>query len=296
MDLLLGLLSTAERNIGIIHRHRNEFELAESYCQQALSHARLYKGKTENKSDLLCIALRTLHDLRGIQSNFIDALPFVEEAYDLVAIAYNPVHPQVQEAAGALIECLIHKGDLYDAKRFAEATLDSLKDPANGLDQESEAVAGGYYNLANVINQQKGDLVKAKMLARESFRIRTRVHGNNHVLVGISCHLLGSILMHQDNLGDETMELFERSLANDTKNYGPDGTNTAVSNLHLGAFYNQLANRQQTDERKMAYLHLSKSKFEEAVRIYTKVFGSNNPQSIHASSQLSIILHKLSEA
>jgi hypothetical protein len=65
------------------------------------------------------------------------------------------VHPKVQEAAGTLIECLINKGDLYNAERFAEATLDSLKDPANGLDQESEEVAKGYYNLANVIVQQK---------------------------------------------------------------------------------------------------------------------------------------------
>eukprot|EP00596_Hydrurales_sp_CCMP1899_P007459 CAMPEP_0119051712 /NCGR_PEP_ID=MMETSP1177-20130426/73245_1 /TAXON_ID=2985 /ORGANISM="Ochromonas sp, Strain CCMP1899" /LENGTH=183 /DNA_ID=CAMNT_0007031023 /DNA_START=659 /DNA_END=1208 /DNA_ORIENTATION=+ len=150
------------------------FELAESYCQQALSHARLYEGTEEDKTDILCSALTVLYDLKIIQSNFVDALPFAEEAYNIVAITYNPVHPKVQEAAGALIECLMHKGDLYNSERFAEATLDSLKDPANGLDQLSEEVAYGYYNLANVIHQQEGDLVKAEMLARESLRIRTR--------------------------------------------------------------------------------------------------------------------------
>jgi hypothetical protein len=46
----------------------------------------------------------------------------------------------VQKAAGLLIECLLLKDDLYDAdaQRFADATLDSLKDLANGFDQESE--------------------------------------------------------------------------------------------------------------------------------------------------------------
>jgi CDP-diacylglycerol pyrophosphatase len=40
----------------------------------------------------------------------------------------------------------------------------SLKDPKNRLDQQSEEVAQGYYNFANVLCQLKGDLVKAEML------------------------------------------------------------------------------------------------------------------------------------
>jgi tetratricopeptide (TPR) repeat protein len=127
--------------------------------------------------------------------------------------------------------------------------------------------------------------VKAEMLARESLRIRTLVYGNDHVNVGLVYGLLAQILMSQDNMGDETMELFERSLANDIKNEGPDGSNTAVSNFNLGEFYYQLADRQQNDEREIVYLHLSKAKFEEAVRIYTKIFGPNNPQTIKASSK-----------
>jgi hypothetical protein len=296
INIILSLLSTTKRNFGMIYRQRNEFILAESYCQQALSHARLYEGTEEDKVDLICSALRALYDLRGIQSNFIDALPFAEEAYDLVAIAYNPVHPKVQKAAGTLIECLILKGDLYNAERFSEATLDSLKDPANGLDQLSEEVAKGYYNLAVVINAQEGDLVKAEMLARESLRIRTRIYGNDHVKVGLSCSLLARILVSQGNLGDETMELFELAVANYTKHYGPDGTNTAISNMNLGKFYHKLADKQQISRRKVEYLCLSKSKLEEGVRIYTKIFGPDNPQTIDASSYLSFISRKLSEA
>jgi tetratricopeptide (TPR) repeat protein len=293
---VLYFLSTTERNIAIILKLKNEFILAESYCQQALSNAKLYEGTEEKKTDLVCDALRALYDTSAFQGNYIDALPFAEEAYNIVAIAYNPVHPKVQEAAGMLIQCLMHKDDLYNAERFAEATLDSLKDPANGLDQESKEVANGYYNLATVITKQKGDFVKGEMLARESFRIRTRVCGNDDVNIGLSCSLLARILMSQDNLGDETMELFERALANNIKNGGPDGTNTAASNVNLGVIYDKLANRQQISRRKIVYLNLSKSKFEEAVRINTKIFGPDNPQSIEASSALSIILRRLSEA
>jgi tetratricopeptide (TPR) repeat protein len=295
MTRILLLLSTLELIIGIILRQRNEFELAESYCQQALSHARLYEGIEEKKIDLICSALRALYDIKAFQENYVDALRFTEEAYDLAAIAYNPVHPKVQEAAGALIQCLTHKGDLYNAERFSEATLDSLKDPANGLDQESEEVAMGYHNLADVISAQKGDLVKAEMLARESLRIRTLIYGNDHVNVGHSCDLLARILMSQDNLGNETMELFERSLANDTKYYGPNGTDAAISNFNLGAFYHHLANKQQIVRREIEHLCLSKSKFEEAVRIYTKILGTHNQKTIKASSELSIIIYKLYE-
>jgi hypothetical protein len=51
--------------------------------------------------------------------------------------------------------------------------------------------------------------------------------------------------MSQDNLGNETMELFERSLASDTKHFGPDGTNAAEANSNLGTFYHKLADTQQ---------------------------------------------------
>jgi hypothetical protein len=85
-------------------------------------------------------------------------LTFAEEAYNCAAVTYNPVHPEVQNAASALIECLTCKGDFDRAETFAQMTLDSLKDPGNGLDQQSEAVAKGYYDLGNVILSTKGGL------------------------------------------------------------------------------------------------------------------------------------------
>lgn len=112
-----------------------------------------------------------------------------------------------------LIECLIHKGDYYDAERFAQVTLDSLKDPANGVDQDSLEMAKGYYTLGNAMLYQNGDLNKAERLARESYRIYVQLYGNDHICVSLSCNLLAGTLMLQGKLGDETKELLQRSLA-----------------------------------------------------------------------------------
>jgi hypothetical protein len=66
--------------------------------------------------------------------------------------AYDPVHPQVQQAAEMLINCLIQEGDLFNAERFAQQTYENLRDRKNGMDQEGEEVALGSCNLANVIH------------------------------------------------------------------------------------------------------------------------------------------------
>jgi tetratricopeptide (TPR) repeat protein len=290
-------LSATEQYLASIYSHRNQFDLADSYWQQALSHVRLYEGEEEKKTDILCTALSGYCDLQLTQGNYADAVAFVGEAYNCVAVAYNPVHPKVQKAAGRLIECLTHKGDFYDAERFAQATQDSLKDLGNKVDQQSEEVATGYYNLADVISrQEQGDLVKAEMLVRESLRIRARIFHNDDPHVGASSGLLAKILHFQGNLCNETKELFERSLAIDIKNEGPEGINTAAANGRLGMFYHQLAQSLQNAETRIDHLRQSRSKYKEAVRIYTKIFGPDDPRTINASSNLSMISSELSEA
>jgi tetratricopeptide (TPR) repeat protein len=201
----------------------------------------------------------------------------------------------VQKVASTLIECLIYKGDFDRAETFAQMTLDSLKDPGNGLDQQSEEVARGYYDLGNVICQQKGDLVKAEKLVRESLRIRSRLCDAHHQLLGMSSGLLASILQYQGNLGSETQELYERSLAIDIRNFGSEGVDIAASNFDMGVFYHLQAEEGQTTETRKEYLLLSESKYTESLRLYTKIYGPDHPQTLVNSSQLSIVSRKLSE-
>jgi ABC-type cobalt transport system substrate-binding protein len=132
---ILLCLSQTERNMGKIYMRRNQLDLAENHCHCALSHARLFEGEKELKTELLCCALKTFYELNRTQGNYDEAYTFAEETYNCVAIAYNPVHPKVQEAASGLIECLLFKRDFGHAETFAQMTLDSLKDPGNGLDQ-----------------------------------------------------------------------------------------------------------------------------------------------------------------
>jgi tetratricopeptide (TPR) repeat protein len=216
----------------------------------------------------------------------LDAVNFAEEGYNLVVTAYDPVHPEVQEAAFVLINVLIMKGDLYDAERYAQVTYSNLRDKKNGMDQESEAVAKGTYNLAHAIYLQKGDLIKAEKLIREVLRIRTLIYDCYHHRIGMSCNLLVKILLKKNDLGEETKELQERCLVIAIKNDGPDGPKTASANRDLGIFYAKLARIQTTVNLKRSQQLLSKSHFTEASRIFSKILGPTHPDAVDASSRL----------
>jgi hypothetical protein len=220
---------------------------------------------------------------------------FAEEAYNLVVEAYDPVHLQVQEAASWLISCLIQQGDLFNAERYAEQTYANLRDMKYGMDQEGRQVAQGAFNLADVIRRQDDrDLIKAEKLARESLHIMTRLYGPDSSKLGTFCLLLARILDMQGKSGDETKDLFERSLANFKRHEGPNGTNTAVGTIDIGNFFFNLAMKESTVHSKRTQLLLAKSHIEEAIRIETKKDSSTHQNRVFAASLLSAIISELS--
>jgi tetratricopeptide (TPR) repeat protein len=236
---------------------------------------------------LLHNAFTTYGKLRSSKGNYADAVTLYEEAYDCVAIAYNPVYPIVQMVSIQLIECLLHKGDLDKAELYAQMTLDSLKDPGNGVDQDSKEVADGYHCLANVICQQKGDQIKAERLAREAYRIQLHLH--DHSQVGHCANLLANILMEQENLADETRGLYECYLACAISNDGLDGSDTATGNANLGRLYLSLSFKQLTVDKIVQHLNLAMSYAKEASRISMKISSSSHPSAIeHAKLMLAI--------
>jgi tetratricopeptide (TPR) repeat protein len=292
---LLEKSSSIEGDMAVVAMNRNQFYVAEGHCHRRLAHSRRLGVEGEDKTTSIFEALRNYVTLRQHQGDFSGAVSFAEEAYNVCVDAYDPVHPQVQEAAGILINSLIHKGDLFNAERFAEQTYANLRDVKNGMDQEGEEVAEGAYNLAGVLlRQDDGDLIKAEKLARESLRIRSRLYGSNDHRIGSSSRLLGRILKKQGKLGDETKELLERSLAISVVNEGPDGPNIALGNIEIGNFYYQLAMIQSIISIKRTQLLLAKSYAEEAVRIVTKIHNLTHPSRVGAESLLSNILRELS--
>jgi tetratricopeptide (TPR) repeat protein len=241
-EYLLIESSIIERYMASVTMNRHQFDLAEVHSHRCLANARRRGVEGEDKITSILYALGTCFNVRQRQGDHSGAVPFAEERYNVAVDAYNPVHPQVQEAAGMLIECLINNDDLSNAERFAQQTYENLKDRKNGMDQEGVEVAMGSYNLADVIYRQDGDLLKAEELAREALRIRSLIHSSNDHQIGASCHCLATILESQGRqLEDETKRLFERSLAIYIMIEGPDGLNTANSKLCFGSYYYELA-------------------------------------------------------
>jgi hypothetical protein len=153
-NYLLERSSTIEGNMAMVAMSRNQFDVAEGHCHRRLAYSRKLGVEGEDITTSIFKALRTYVTLRQYQGEYPGAVSFAEEAYNVCVDAYDPVHPQVQQAAGMLISSLIFQGDLFNAERYAEQTYQNLRDIKNGMDQESEEVAEGAYNLADVILRQ----------------------------------------------------------------------------------------------------------------------------------------------
>jgi hypothetical protein len=115
-DDSLGQLYRTEQNMAVITMNRRQFDLAEGHCQRCLAYSRRYGSEGEEKITMIFDTLIAYCSLRERQGNYSDALTFAEECYNLVVEAYDPMHPQMQEATGVLIEVLIRNGDLFDAE------------------------------------------------------------------------------------------------------------------------------------------------------------------------------------
>jgi hypothetical protein len=115
INRILKLSSETERNMARVYTNKNLFKEADPYCRRAISQARLFEGEDKVKADLLYSSLRCSYENLAPQGRFTEGLIYVEEAYNCIAMEYDPKHSKVQEAATTLIECLIHKGDLFDA-------------------------------------------------------------------------------------------------------------------------------------------------------------------------------------
>lgn len=107
----------------------------------------------------------------------------------------------------------------------------------------------------------------------ESLRIRTRLYSDNHQFVGISADLLAGIFMSKDEFGYETKELLERWVfAITVKYFAPERTNTVIGYASLGQFrYQSTSDIRQTVESRIEHSCLSKSKYTEAQRIFSKI-------------------------
>jgi hypothetical protein len=104
---LLLISFTTEGNMAMVAMHRRQFDVAEGHCHRRLAHSRKFSIEGELKTTSIFNALGCYVDLRQYQGDFSGAVTFAEEAYNICVDAYDPVHFQVQQAAGMLIRCYI---------------------------------------------------------------------------------------------------------------------------------------------------------------------------------------------
>jgi hypothetical protein len=122
LNFLLHELHRAEQNMAASSMNGDHTNISEGHCRRCLLYSRRYQGGKE-KITMMFTALKTYCHLRSRQGNLEEALTFAEEAYNLVVETYDCIHPQVQEAAGVLINILISKGDLYDVSAYIKCAL-----------------------------------------------------------------------------------------------------------------------------------------------------------------------------
>jgi tetratricopeptide (TPR) repeat protein len=294
IEMLLQELHTMENGMAVVTMDRNQFDASEQHCQRSVTYSRRIGVEGEKKTTSISRALRTYVNLRQHQGDLSGAVSFAEEAYNLVVEAYDPVHPQVQNAASTLIYGLILQGDLENAERFAEQTYNNLRDHKNGMDQEGDEMAIGAFNFANVIWQQDGDIIKAEKIARESFRIICQLCGTDDCNGKMGRHglLLARILQKQGKFGDETKELFERALAIFIFNEGSEGMNAAVGNMAIGHFHYYRTLSQSGGGARRDLL-IAKSYAEEALRIEKNIHTPSHGNYIAAVELISLASKKL---
>jgi tetratricopeptide (TPR) repeat protein len=293
-ESLLGELYGIECGMAVLTYQSNQFDASEKHCQKCLSHSRRLSVEGGKRTTAVLAALHHYVNLRQYQSDYLGAVTYAEEAYNLVVEAYDPAHPEVQGAANTLIYALSLQGDLENAQRFSEQTYLNLRDHKNGINQESDEVAVGAYNLSSIIfQQQDGDLMFAENKARESLRIICQLHDADDAKVGRHCLLLARILQKQEKFSNETKELFERALAIFTRHEGRDGTNSAVGNIAIGQFHYNWSVR-HIGSAKRIHLLRAKAYSEEGLRIAMILHAPTHGHYIGATEILTLVSEALS--
>lgn len=163
------------------------------------------------------------------------------------------------------------------------------------MDQEGAEVANGSANLAEAILRQGGDLKRSERLARDALRIRFQLHGPDHNKIGFSTMQVAKILQFQENIGVETKELYERSLAIFTENEGPYGANTTIAMKNISQFYLQFANVQTTIGGERKQLLLTKPFLEKLIRNRLRYCGPTHEETVSTDKVMSIVINRLSD-
>ena len=286
LDYVLFLFFQTESNLAEIHMAKLRFDKAEYHCEQSLAFARQSRGA--ERTSCIFEALKKYGSLRRLQHRLTEAMKLCEEAYVVVSGVHGPDHPLVQDAAAELIECLILAGEYSQAEAYSRITYESLIDPCNRIDLESEEVARGMQQLAHLcINMARGghvaavDLIKeAEWLIKRACNIIENLHGPASPNLAICLETFGQVLVCSDIFTEETRLIFERVLAIYSECEGGNGHGTLQALGSLGDFYYELGNTMHPGDGRNVEYEKSIGVFEEAACMGAAIYGSDEKRTL----------------
>ena len=306
LDYVHTLFFQTESSLAQIHIEMFQLEIAEYHCEQSLAFARLSRGA--DSCSCVFEALKLFGALRRQQSRLSEATALCEEAYIVVSGAHGPVHSLVQEAAAELIECLTLAGEYSQAEAYSRITYESLIDPRNGIDPESEGAARGMQQLANLcvcLAREGHDLSsnlleEAEGLVRKACGIMENLYGPASSNLAICLETLGQVFIGRGVLEEETRNVFERVLAifiecegggevegegrgelrcglrSGLAGRGGGGHGTLQALGSLGDFYSALIPSLPLGEQRAVESQRARAVFERAASMSVAIYGSQD--------------------
>jgi tetratricopeptide (TPR) repeat protein len=299
IDMLLNMLYSTENNLIKGYGQLKNWDKAEHHCKQSIFHAKQMKGG-QMRIRRVFDALSLLGDTYHLCDKLTESKAVREEAYMFVNEVYDPEHPLVLEAASNLIGTLGMTGDHYDAERFARICYQCLTRPPLDPESYEAAKAAGNlarasYNLIEANGLGSADIEEAEMLASEAVRIIRALKGPSDVNIPCFLLVLVNIRFKKKDYGEGAKSLLEDYLAHAIRDQGIDGEHTADIHDDLGHFYYQIVDTLSSSDAKRTHLQQSESHYKEALRIYTKIYGSKHQQSLALASELSLVSIELEQ-
>ena len=163
------LLYRAESLLGSIYFSTNDYPKAKHSAELAVAIAR--RLSAVGQTTYLYKALKLLSNVIRPRSARREALTISEEAYELVSGVHGPEHPDVQDAALQLIDCLILNGDISLADDYARVNYETLM---SGSDPESNNSAAAMRQLAHIWTEKPSDPTEDPEIGEEAERLIDR--------------------------------------------------------------------------------------------------------------------------
>jgi tetratricopeptide (TPR) repeat protein len=189
-----------------------------------------------------------------------------------------------------------HKIMCYDEKLLTlpevHEKVEEMKRQANAAECLSTKTYNWVFQNGEQSPYEKG--MKAEMLARKAIRIYERIYGLNHYLTVPILKTLSDIQQLNFAHIEEAIGLLERILTINIERYGVDSDEVAIANNSLSNCHYNNAIKQSIWDARVGQLHVAVRYCKEAIRIYTKIYGSGHERTLICNQLLSELYGSLS--